>query len=247
VATVILITQVCGCGQAAFGRTENYGDAWPVIGEYTPVHVEVIVEDKRPYVVSGRKRPSFVGLSRGGYGNPFNISTTSGQPLATDVEAALVNGFQNAGIDSRRGVMSSFNDRKAATSNGRLLLVTLGEWKSDTFATTSFAYDISGSVYDQEGNLLGTGRVDGKVNTSSGVDGGRKALTELLSSRSIVHALLSDARPDLRPAHSAAKSSNPAISPAPVADEIRKLKDLADEGIIAQRDFEERKRKLLAD
>lgn len=39
--------------------------------------VAIAVLDQRPYVRSGEKDPSFVGIMRGGYGNPFSLYTST--------------------------------------------------------------------------------------------------------------------------------------------------------------------------
>jgi hypothetical protein len=40
----------------------------------------VAVHDERSEVASGDKNPAFVGLLRGGYGNPMDVRTASGAP-----------------------------------------------------------------------------------------------------------------------------------------------------------------------
>lgn len=47
------------------------------------------VHDKRPYVVKGSKKETFVGVTRGGYYNPFDLPTMSGKPLADDMAKAV--------------------------------------------------------------------------------------------------------------------------------------------------------------
>lgn len=168
------------------GRKESVQSAWPAVAGYTSFGVEVAVTDQRPYVLSGSKQPAFVGLSRGGFGNPFDVMTESGQPLAQDVQTAVQRGLSNAGINASA---ASGDTRRAAGASSRLLLLILKEWKSDTYTTTGFAYDFSAEVYDAGGKLLGSQNVRGSRNTTSGVDGGRQALTELLGSKSISAAL----------------------------------------------------------
>ena len=56
--------------------------------------VALATHDQRPYVVSGDKQADFVGLQRGGFGNPFNVTTLSENALAEDfsnVVAAALN------------------------------------------------------------------------------------------------------------------------------------------------------------
>ena len=65
---------LAGC---AVGNTYDYQAAdigLPVVGKGK---VGVAVVDRRPYVLSGDKEADFVGLQRGGFGNPFNVTTRS--------------------------------------------------------------------------------------------------------------------------------------------------------------------------
>ena len=45
--------------------------------------------ERRPYVLSGDKTPNFVGLQRGGFGNPFDVTTASGKSLMDDMAVSL--------------------------------------------------------------------------------------------------------------------------------------------------------------
>ena len=51
--------------------------------------IAVATHDEREYVRSGNKQPDFVGLQRGGYGNPFKVTTESGHALAQDVTDSI--------------------------------------------------------------------------------------------------------------------------------------------------------------
>jgi len=180
-----------GCaGTAAFGRTENYESAWPAISGYTASNIDVLVLDKRPYVLSNDKKQSFVGLMRGGFGNPFDIYTTSGLPLSEDIEHAVVKGLQNVGIKSDGISASDGGLRQAKSTNGKLLLITLTEWKDDTFTTPHFEFNILAEVYDEHGMQLGSQQLQGSKAVSSTIEAGRQALSDLLASNSVSKALL---------------------------------------------------------
>jgi len=59
--------------------------------------VGVATHDQREYVRSGAKDPQFVGLQRGGFGNPFDVRTEGDKPLADAMTAALVNTLMKKG------------------------------------------------------------------------------------------------------------------------------------------------------
>jgi hypothetical protein len=58
--------------------------------------VAVAVVDTRPYVLSGEKTANFSGLMRGGFGNPFDVTTDSGRALAEDLTISIVRALNAA-------------------------------------------------------------------------------------------------------------------------------------------------------
>jgi hypothetical protein len=132
----------------------------------------VAVQDARPYVVSGNKAPSFVGLSRGGFGNPFDIKTESGRPLAADIADSVCQSLQRKGfacstIETQPNAAEDAAMRARAVEAGgrrnatRVLLLVLNEWKSDTYVNTALHYDVVLTVLKADGGALATERVHG--------------------------------------------------------------------------------------
>src|SRR5262249_14134335 len=60
--------------------------------------VSVAPLDQREYWLSGSKEPQFVGLQRGGFGNPFDVRTADDKPLADSMTTALVNTLAKKGF-----------------------------------------------------------------------------------------------------------------------------------------------------
>ena len=80
----LLIVAACAAGGCAVGNTHAYSTilANPTLAGTSAVNVAT--HDRRDSVQSGEKSPDFVGLQRGGFGNPFNVKTTGGRPLADE-------------------------------------------------------------------------------------------------------------------------------------------------------------------
>lgn len=169
--------------------------------------VSVATQDRREYVLSGDKDPQFVGLQRGGYGNPFDVRTSDDRPLADDMTTAIVaamaqRGFQPVPIfvvpaaDAAQVRQALFKDGGA-----RALLLTLREWKSDTFMNVGLPYDVTLVVMDKTGAVLAEKRLQGRDNLGGSFwdppSHARKAvplafkakLEELLSDPAIARAL----------------------------------------------------------
>lgn len=122
--------------------------------------IALAVQDQRPYVRDGDKSPDFVGLQRGGFGNPFDVTTESRKPLADDFATAIAAGLMKyqAKTTIVPAAVSATSDAVLAdlqkSGAARLLILALREWKSDTYQNTSLLYDVTLSVYDQDGRRL---------------------------------------------------------------------------------------------
>src|SRR5262245_7874216 len=204
-----------GC---AVGNRHRYQDVVVPLPELAgPGRVAVGVHDRRPYVISGGKSPNFVGLQRGGYANPFNVTTASGRPLADEMTDAIVRSLAARGFEAS-GIYLSFEDdgpsvvrrfRTAQTDRG--LLLTLREWKADSMVNTELYYDVSLQILDGEGRVIAEKALTGSDNLGGSVWNapaharnavppafGRK-LGELLGDRALIAALAATTRPEVAP------------------------------------------------
>ena len=154
--------------QSAIGRTANYANSWPVINWETDNTIAVGVHDQRPYVVDGEKSPTYVGTMRGGFYNPWNMNTLSNKPLADDITSAVTAGFKRIGTstepisilfsDSRQVVIEKLRHSGAK----RLILLTLGEWRSDTYTKAHLFVEATAIVYDGAGKELANSAISHK-------------------------------------------------------------------------------------
>jgi hypothetical protein len=158
-------------GGCAVGQKFSYQSvSVPMSRVASAVPVAIAVQDKRPYVLSHNKPESFVGLMRGGFGNPFDVNTSSGQPMALEMREAIVSGMRAKGIDVKAVNVSpedgpdKVQRALIATGAGKLVLVTLSEWKSDTMIGTELIYDAMLVVMNQKGEELARVRSNGRDN-----------------------------------------------------------------------------------
>jgi hypothetical protein len=133
----------------AIGVTFDYRNAVPALAAATNKTVVVVAIDQRPYVLAGSNTPQWVGMFRGGFGNPFGAHTESGAPFSDDVAVAVTSGLRAKGINA---VLAS-----SANANGagqRRLKITIKDWKSDTMYNTLIRYDLRAEVTDAAGTVL---------------------------------------------------------------------------------------------
>jgi hypothetical protein len=155
-ALVLAAVLATGC---AVGNTYNYRDsdmAIPVTGDAA---LGLSVVDRRPYVLSGDKPASFIGLQRGGFGNPFNVTTESGRPLAEEVQAALATGLRRRGYTVTELDPVSVDEadvlRTVKASNlARNVVLVFQEWKTDAMMSFGLSYDLILRVLDADGAQL---------------------------------------------------------------------------------------------
>ena len=155
---VIVATSIA-LGGCAFGNKYNYEVArigLPVVGTD---EIGLGVVDRRPYVVSGDKQPNFVGLQRGGFGNPFDVTTTSGKPMADEMQAALARALEDKGYEVAELHFSSPDDSVVAQvikQNGakRNVVLILNEWKTDAMMHFGLTYDILLQIIDENYGVL---------------------------------------------------------------------------------------------
>lgn len=160
---------LCGLlGGCAIGQQYGYDQAVvPLQRTPTAGTVALGVRDARPYVISGNKPETFVGLMRGGFGNPFDVNTRSGKALATDMRDVIERAFVKRGMQVSTVTIPPSQDARraastlAAVSGRRKILMTLEEWKSDTMVRTELLFDVTLVVYDETGAELARNRLKG--------------------------------------------------------------------------------------
>lgn len=164
----LLIMAVTGC---AVGNQYDYRTAnvsLPLTGDGV---LGVGVLDNRSYVLSGEKEPNFVGLQRGGFANPFNVTTASGKPLTDDMSDALESGLRNSGYKVSRLRISSPDAsavKSAIAENGtaKNIVLTVTEWKTDIFANMTLHFDLTLQVISKDGTTIATNQMQGEEKVS---------------------------------------------------------------------------------
>jgi hypothetical protein len=144
----------------AFGNSFRYNDLHAAMPAKKGHSIAAATLDHRPYVLDEDSDPSYAGMTRGGYGNPFSAYTTSGQPLADELTGILVRSLQRAGVQAV-AVPTQFRETGtdvirslAATETDRGILLTLRNWQSDTMVNTTLEYDVELQVLDATGAVL---------------------------------------------------------------------------------------------
>jgi hypothetical protein len=98
----------------------------------------------------------FVGLQRGGFGNPFDVTTASGKPLAEDVALSL-----ERSLEARGYVIEVISDLSQATAR-RVIVLRMVEWKTDIYAQITLHFDLVIQVRNEAGEVVAEKEVKGE-------------------------------------------------------------------------------------
>ena len=152
---VVLFISGCAVGNKYSYRTSSV--ALPIKPSAKDALV-LLVKDLRPYVLDGKKSPDFVGLQRGGFGNPFDVTTTSGKPMTEEMSLSVAHGLTDAGyrVIEAHGQqdMAVLVNRAESEGATRILVLQVREWKSDIYMSVTLHCDMTLNVHDTRGALL---------------------------------------------------------------------------------------------
>jgi hypothetical protein len=157
----LLASLLTGC---AFGQKISYtGVSNFHIPDKSSKSVCLAVSDKRPAVISGDHSLQWVGYSRPPLGIPYGVHTESGRPLSDDFVLLLQSTLAKHNITAQTVITQPFEDRKiiidrlTSHKTPRNILVTLNDWKTDSYVglAVSLYYSVTIEVTNTKGEYLG--------------------------------------------------------------------------------------------
>jgi hypothetical protein len=154
--------------------------------------VYISVQDDRPYILSGEKDPNFVGIVRGGYGNPFDFTSSSGNSLAKDLGLAI-----QRSLSGSKGVAKYIDGKLISLSNSencKTVVLKFTEWKIDAMVNAWFMHNAEITVYSAKGIVLAKKSLSDKKSIKGSFWDPLGAAKDnfLAESRKITSELLSD-------------------------------------------------------
>lgn len=216
---LVLLLAVLSSG-CAFGHKVAYTEAIPRLDAAGTETIGLAVHDQRRHVVSQGGSPEFVGETRSLYHIPYGMHTASGKPLAEDLASTLGRAFTQQGFmpvlvsttPSQRPEEIIRALSRQNTSRG--LLLTLYEWRTDTYFKTQLFYELGVTVLDHQGAVLAQDRVSGHEEelTKHPAIAFQEQVQRLLNRREVSEALTR-----LPPALAAPAAPSQGVAPAAVA------------------------------
>jgi len=161
-----VVTLICaGC---AVGQKYNLRVAQPELPVAGSGEVAVAVLDQRSHLLNG-KDPAIAGIMRGGWGNPFYVTTASGKPLAEDMLDVLVRALERKGYSvTPVGVAANADTAPAlgalrGLNKEKALLLAFERWSPDLGAggRVGLQHRLVLSVLDRQGRIAATAVEEG--------------------------------------------------------------------------------------
>lgn len=164
--------------------------------------------DKRAFIVDRSSPESYVGMVRGGYGNPFNATTLSNLSFADAVSKSICKALNQKGFKAT-SVSVKFDKTEQQAVNSLLqtkmnknILVVIREWESDSFYNLNIGYDFLLKVFNRDGTVLATSEAKDAIQISCSIMTGclgidekevpaafQKAMETLLNAPTVMRAL----------------------------------------------------------
>lgn len=139
--------------------------------------VAIIVQDKRPYVISGKTDPSYIGIfRRSTVGYPWEVTTVDKIPLSKILTLRIVESLKNVGFKPITLIVepneNNDNILKIIRSAGvkRTILIELKEWQCDTYYRVGFIYDAHLTVMDEKNKIIATSYIKGEDTLGEHID-----------------------------------------------------------------------------
>jgi hypothetical protein len=130
--------------------------------------IDIASWDQREQVVSGARKPDFVGYTRSGAGIAYPMGTESGRPftdiMSNDISVALTQKGSKASFVVTNSSDNEENILKKLVKSGKekLILINCKEFFTDGYGKNSLHYHLLVNVYSNDGTRLTQREFQGK-------------------------------------------------------------------------------------
>jgi hypothetical protein len=160
----IIVVTLLGC---AVSTKVNYDNAYADVPAFNQ-KMSIATWDQREQVVSGARKPDFVGYMRSGAGIAYPMGTTSGKPFSDVMSTNISSSLSSKGsptnviITNTNETASTIIDNLKKSGNNRLILMDCKQFHTDGYGATSLLYDLKVNIYDGDGTILKQKTFSGK-------------------------------------------------------------------------------------
>ncbi len=122
--------------------------------------VAVATLDKREVVMTQECAPTYVGMQRAGFGNPWRVNTESGRPLADDITRAVSESLTKKEFSiipvyvtfrqTENEALQALREKKT----NRSIFILLKKWEADTYVNIGLDYELQLRVRDGDMSVI---------------------------------------------------------------------------------------------
>lgn len=130
--------------------------------------IVLTVQDKRPYIVSGEKKPEYVGYFRkASFGQPYDATTPNKNPLSEALSSRIVESLKRAGYDviEVKSIPTETDEaiieKMKQYGTSKIVIMTLREWMSEAYYNVGLTYDVGLKIMNKGGNTIAVENVKG--------------------------------------------------------------------------------------
>jgi hypothetical protein len=153
-----------GC---AISRKVDYGTIYSNVPAFNQ-RIAIASWDQREQILSGARKPDFVGYTRSGAGIAYPMGTESGRPFTDDLSTSISSSLTKYG--SKTIVVLTQTSQKESqilaklinTKSDRLVLIDCKQYFTDGYGATSLNYNLQISIYSSAGDLIKQKSFNGK-------------------------------------------------------------------------------------
>ncbi len=154
--TICIVFFISGCGGSRYDLT---------IAQFRTTiegsgRLALIVQDQRPFILDGQKKPTYIGIHRSKYGIPKDAYTRTGGTVAEDIATIMTASLRASGFQVKPVFVAHTDSLDSSIAEikspefDRIIVLTLEQFRSDSWVEVEFKWDINMSIYDGRGALI---------------------------------------------------------------------------------------------
>jgi len=161
-----LVALATGC--LAVGQSFKLAEVVAMLVASGTYSILIATRDRREYVARGSKTPDFVGVLKGGFGNPFDVKNFGGKAFSDTFSDVVSKSLKAKGFTPSTVVVTpqdtpdQVRQKMLANPADRNIFIDVEEWKSESMTRTAMNYKLTLTVMDNQGNVVAKSAIEGR-------------------------------------------------------------------------------------
>ena len=158
---------LCLLMSCAISRKVEYEGVYAKVPDFKQ-KIALASLDQREQVLSGGRKPDFVGYTRSGAGIAYPMGTANGTPftdnMSSSISASLSKQGSTVAVVKTQSTEneSLIMEQLERTKSSRLILINCKQFHTDGYGANSLMYNLKVNIYSEKGDLLKEKTFSGK-------------------------------------------------------------------------------------